>query len=212
MADYIPAKDGDLRTWLNNFSAACQARAGVLGLDPAELAEIADAAELFGDALELRAQLAAQAKGASAGKQNQRNASIQTARRFAQEFQKNPAVTDALRGELGLSIPGENPAPLRPQVPTFLTAMAFSNGNHQLSWHRNGNVNGTQFIIEAQYGNAGLWEFVDVVTRTDYVHVDQIPGEMITYRVFAKRVNQRSGHSNEATVYAGGNSRLSVAA
>lgn len=213
MADYIPAKEGDLRTWLNNFATACQTHAGVLNLDPAELDEILDAADDFGAAVELRARLAAQAKGASAGKQNQREASIRTARKFAQEFQKNPDVTDAIRGALGISIPGENPAPLKPQVPTSLSALAHSNGNHLLKWHRNGNVNGTQFVIEAQYGGAGPWEFVDVVTRTDYVHVDQIPGEWITYRVYAKRVNHRSGHSNEATVYAGiGLRRFSEAA
>lgn len=213
MADYIPSKDGDLRTWLSNFITACNAHAGVLNLNAADLAAISNAADLYAGALDLKETLAAQAKGASAGKRTQRNATVSTVRQFAQEFQKNPNITDAIRGDLGITIPGENPAPSNPVVPTHLAAFACSNGENRLNWDRNGNVNGTQFIIEAQYGNTGPWEFVDVVTRTDYVHVEQVPGETVTYRVYAKRVNRRSGYSNEAVVYAnGGKNRLSFAA
>jgi len=213
MPDYIPPKDGDLRTWLNNYVTACNVHASVLNLTAADLAEISAAADLFGNSLDLKEQLAFQAKGATAAKRTARSSTVATVRQFAQEFQKNPNVTDAIRGDLGITIPDSNPSSTTPSVPTNLTAFGCSNGINQLRWNRNGNIGTTQFIIEARYGNDNNWQFVDVVTSSTYDHENQTPGEMVTYRVWAKRTDKRSGYSNEAVVYSvGSSSSLSIAA
>lgn len=213
MRDYIPSKDGNLRTWLSNFVTACNTHAALLNLNAGDLAAISAAADNYAGALDLKEQLAAQAKGASAGKRVQRSATVATIRQFAQEFQKNPNITDAIRGDLGITIPDSNPTQSTPNVPTQLTAFACSNGINQLRWNRNENIATTQFIIEAQYDNLGPWEFVDVVTSTTFDHNGQVPGQMVTYRVWAKRGTKRSGYSNLATVYAGeGGNTLSLAA
>lgn len=199
--DYLPAKDGDFRTWLNNFYTVCANNASTLGLTAAELTTIDAAASNFSAALD--ANLAAQsaARGARADKVDARADTTRTVRGFVREFQANPAVTDVLKGQLGITIPDTTRTKTPPNVPLDLTAAGWSNGVNTLKWNRNGNPQGTQFVIEARYGSSANWEFVDVTTKAKYDHEGQAPGRMVGYRVWAKRHEAKSGYSNEAVVY-----------
>lgn len=122
---------------------------------------------------------------------------------FANQFQANPAVPPELIAELGLTVRGGGgSSPLF--APANLVADGCSNGINMLKWSANGNISGTQYIVEAAYDGTTDWDFVDVTTKSKFDHEGQTPGRPVVYRVYAKRAGQKSGFSNEATVYSGG--------
>ena len=89
-------------------------------------------------------------------------------------------------------------------VVTGLTVKGCDDGVNVLKWNRTGNAQGTQFIIEASPNGNTLWDLVDVVTRTDYKHNDQVPGEKQYYRIRSKRAGITSPPSPAVVVYSNG--------
>ncbi len=88
-------------------------------------------------------------------------------------------------------------------MPTRLVATGDASGTNRLTWERNGNPQGTQFVVEAKIGKADAWTLVDVVNATRYSHLGLAPGTPIRYRVRARRRGVASEPSNEASVYGG---------
>lgn len=105
MSRYIPPNDGAFLAWLNNFLERLDAYAESFGLDDSAWQPLAEAR----DALQARLtefQSAAQAyRAASQARRTARRAAEQLARALAQHLQHHPAMTNALRAELGLTIP-----------------------------------------------------------------------------------------------------------
>lgn len=56
--------------------------------------------------------------------------------------------------ELGFSVNESNFGNVAPSAPTDLVATGTSDGTNLLKWNRNGNRQGTTFIIEAKIGNS----------------------------------------------------------
>ncbi len=88
-----------------------------------------------------------------------------------------------------------------PVAPTDLVVTGTSDGINKLTWKRNGNKQGTLFMIEARSGDSGAWLIIDTVTNTKYEHKNQVPGVKIQYRIKAKRGTKESTASNMAVVY-----------
>jgi hypothetical protein len=103
--------------------------------------------------------------------------------------------------ELGLSVNEGSFGTTPPAVPLDLVVMGTSDGVNSLKWKRNGNRQGTTFIIEAKIGEASDWTIIDAVTGATYKHKNQTPGVKAQYRVKAKRGELESGASNSAVVY-----------
>ena len=103
--------------------------------------------------------------------------------------------------ELGLKVSEGNTGAIPLAAPANLVVMGTSDGVNALKWSRNGNRQGTTFLIEAKIGNAENWTLVDAVTGSAYKHKNQTPGVKAQYRVKAKRGESESGTSNTAVVY-----------
>ena len=87
------------------------------------------------------------------------------------------------------------------QSPADLSVKGVSNGINTLKFNRNGNKQGTIFLIEAKIGDAAEWTIVATTTKTGFEHKGQKPGVKVLYRVRAQRGEEISEPSNEAVVY-----------
>lgn len=121
---------------------------------------------------------------------------------MVRKIQANPSVTSDLKKKLGITAKDTNPSPINPIAPKDLLANPNANGTNKLSWDRNGNPQGTIFIIEAQEQPGLPWTFVGTTTKSVYEHTNQTPGKTLYYRVRAQRTDVTSEPSNDAVVYA----------
>jgi hypothetical protein len=103
--------------------------------------------------------------------------------------------------QLGLNVTTENSFATSPVMPTNVVAEGFSNGINKVKWKKGANISGTQYIVEAKSGNATVFSYAGVTTKSTFEHKNQKPGERIFYRVKAQRNDEQSPYSNEAVVY-----------
>lgn len=113
----------------------------------------------------------------------------------------NDNVTDSLIELIGFDVKTQNSGSSGISVPTALLVNGTSDGINHLRFNRNGNRQGTNFIIEAKIDDSNTWVIIDVITNTKYDHKNQTPGVKIQYRVRAKRGDLESTPSNVAVVY-----------
>lgn len=200
--DYIPAPDADFNNWINNFAQKAELYESELGLTADDMLEIISAKTSFNtDYSELL--LAKKAlEGTTATKTQTRKDSTATARAFAKQFKAIPGISPNILSALGIVAS----APAGPvTVVTDLTVNGCADGVNTLKWKRNGNIQGTQFIIEVSPNGNTLWDLVDVVTSTKYDHTGQVPGERQYYRIKSKRAGMTSVPSPSVVVYSNGN-------
>lgn len=199
---YLPAKDSDLQYWATNFLTVANANLPALGLVAADLTGItADKTSLDTSITNNKAKQA-EAKAAADSKKTSRKKFETTARLLVRKIQANPSITSDLKKKLGITAKDTNPTPINPIAPKDLLANPNANGTNKLSWDRNGNPQGTIFIIEAQEQPGMPWAFVGTTTKSVYEHTNQTPGKTLYYRVRAQRTDVTSEPSNDAVVYA----------
>ena len=128
------------------------------------------------------------AKAATAAKNDERDDSEGLARQLARILQANPAMTDAARGQAGLTIPDEEPTPLGPdtveQTPPPLLSLDWSQrqrvtihfGPNPANERENALPAGMRGV-KLWYALGGIpaseddWRYLVDDTRSPYVHV-----------------------------------------
>jgi hypothetical protein len=201
VSDFIPSTDLGLNAWLDNFVKKCEIYEAELGLDSETFGEITIAAADFRTKLSDVNETKETLRGQVTGKDTARKSTVSTMRAFAKEFKAIPGIDPAILSALNI-IGGGTVGPVT--VVTGLTVKGCDDGVNVLKWNRNGNAQGTQFIIESSPNGSTLWDLVDVVTRTDYKHTNQVPGEKQYYRIRSKRAGITSQPSPAVVVYANG--------
>lgn len=103
--DYLPANDAELGTWLANFVTVLNANLGTVGLAPTDAVPLITAQNLFNAALtdQIAKQEAAQA--AVVVKKTRRGALEGVLRPLVRRIQNHPGMTDALRTQMGVTVP-----------------------------------------------------------------------------------------------------------
>ena len=201
---YIPNKDADLIAWLANFLTVANANLAPLGLIAGDLTPITTLQPTYStNLLDVEAKKAALAFAVDT-KDTTKDSIVQKVRIVVNKIQANPAVTPAMKSQLGISTHEGGHYPVTPVPPAELVAELLPDGSVELDWSRNGNAPGTQFVIEAIIGGAPEWTLLNVVTKTSYVHTGFPPGLPIKYIVKARRSGETSGPSNIAYINAGG--------
>jgi len=103
--DYIPDTESDFSTWENNFcSLVCAALATTLGLTTLETSAIATASGDYNDAVSDYQSKVAVVHGAQQTKAAKRKALEEVVRKTVRRIQTSPAMTDAIRAQLGITI------------------------------------------------------------------------------------------------------------
>jgi hypothetical protein len=103
--------------------------------------------------------------------------------------------------QLGFDADDLTPSAIAVSPPSDLVVQGFSNGTNELKFNRNGNKQGTVFIIEAKIGSATEFAIVGTTQKQTFRHTGQKPGVKTVYRVRAQRGDDLSEPSNEAVVY-----------
>ena len=214
MSEYITniRADGELNTALAAFASTCAAQATPLGLTPADVTEINNAASGF-DADLLAWQSAKNtAADALTNKDAQKAASKAVVSKFAKKFRANLAITDQMLASLMLpphSTPGTKTPPT---TPVDLVANGDGNGFVTLRWGRNGNIRSTVFEVEFRTSSTGEWAVLGSTTKASFQH-QWTAGTYIGYRITASRNGQTSPASTPVVLWeTGGEGTMSIAA
>ena len=201
MANFYPTNDADFAVWLGNFITIANVNLIPLGLTAADITALtALKTDLDAKVAAANAARATAVSATAALKASRKNANIQASFR-GKAITANPNVANSIKEQLGLNVRDTILTPIIPLVPAGVVAQAFANGTHVVSWSANGNKGGTQYLVEAKFGNATAFTFVNVTTKTKLEHTGQTPGVRVVYRVKARRGDNESGYSGEAIVY-----------
>jgi len=204
--------DGELNTALANFNTVCAANAALLALAPGDLTAIAAAATGFNTTYNAATAAKAAAKNSVEAKDIQKKTSKTAVSKYAKLFRANLAVPDNLLDSLMLphhKTPGSKTPPTQP---LDLVGSADGNGLVNLKWKRNGNTQGTQFLLEVRTDPAGPWSISGSTTQTKFGY-QAVPGVYIAFRVTATRRNLLSPPSVPIVLWEnGGGMSLRLAA
>lgn len=122
-------------------------------------------------------------------------------RSLGQIAQSAPAMTDALRAELGLTI-AKQTGPGAGEIPIVddLVCLPRPNGRNFLDWS-GPTGGGISYIIESRTSVSTAWERVDFTTKTAYLHENAGAGIHREYRIVPRRSDRDGTPSNTATAY-----------
>jgi hypothetical protein len=200
--DFIPTADLDYQAWLVNFATVANANLIALGLVAGDMTPVTTGQTAFNAAIPDVVTKRQAFEQAVQNKKTTRKTSVTSVRVVVRKIQANPAVTNALKAQLGITVRDILPTPILPTPPLELVARGLDSGTNILNWRRGDNKPSMKFVIEAKIGTAAAWSLVDVVTATRFSHLGQTPGVPVVYRVRARRGSDVSEPSNEASVYA----------
>ncbi|MCX6153094.1 MAG: fibronectin type III domain-containing protein [Candidatus Kapabacteria bacterium] len=202
--DFVPQKEGDLLPWLDNFIAIGTANLATLGMSTTIITNLTTLKSAFATNFTAAEAKQLEAKAATENKNLAKKAVINEIRVNVKQIQAKPGVPANLKAQLGITVPGSQPAPPGPVPPLALVALAQSNGINSLNWNRNGNTQNTLFIIEYRHAVTQPWQMAGTTLKATFDHLNQTPGYTLYYQVKAQRNEMTSPPSNEVIVYAEG--------
>lgn len=102
---YIPINDADFLAWMNNFLTALNANLATFGLVAADLTPLTNGRNDFQTKLGTFQNAQIALRTASEAKKDSRANAERLFRQMAQRINRHPNMTDALRAQLGLTVP-----------------------------------------------------------------------------------------------------------
>lgn len=195
-------KELEFNSALQNFSAVCTANTAALGLTPGTLSEITTAATALNTAMNNWMAAKASLVSSKENKDTELSEARDVVSKYAKTFRANSAISDMLLGDL-LVAPHETPgSKTPPSVPLDLVGTSIGYGNIKLGWKRNGNIQGTTFVIEFQAAEGEPWVQVGTSTKRTF-ETSWTPGSYVGYRVTAVRRSISSIPSDPYFLWAG---------
>lgn len=196
--DFIPRQDSSFKAWLDAFTAYAQAHAAELGLSPAQVAELAAARDAWDAGFGRHIQARQAAMGATAEKGRLRREAEQVVRFCSGFIQRRRETTDDQRAGLGIRIPDRKPTAQAPDAVRRISSPALvldwslrgqitiHFGPNPNDEHRNGlpeGVKGVRLWCAPADPEKDLehlsWEWLADDTRSPYLHVHRVPGEVV---------------------------------
>ena len=122
MADFMPKTDADFDEWLENFKTKISAIATPLGVPAGLITAVGTAYTDWDVAFDAQTVAQDMAQAATQTKDEAKVAGMLAVRAVVGIMQKNPALGDAERAELGITIPDRIPTPISPEYMANLAA------------------------------------------------------------------------------------------
>ncbi|MCX6154874.1 MAG: hypothetical protein NT007_12020 [Candidatus Kapabacteria bacterium] len=194
--DFLPSRDGDLVPWTENFITIATANLTVLGLVTGDMTTLTTNKTNYSTGLNNAVAKQAESKAATDNKNIKRSTLSANIRDLARQIQAHPGVSDSLKVQLGLKPSDPTPTPSIPQIPTELTLTTISGALISLKWNRNGNSQGTIFVVEASGVPDHAFMIIDSTTKTTLETPYRNPTGSTFFRVRAKKNDQTSDPSN----------------
>ena len=221
MADYLPTGIEDFAVWLNSFGTQIGIHGATVGATPAEIADLqADSWRFVSELVAADSNRNAY-RAAVAVRDDDRADTIEPRLRpFVQRIQNHPAMTNAIRRDLGITASDDMPTPLTEtaikEVGAPLLVVDIGQpkratlkfGVNPLNQRQNALPAGMRgcrlwyYIGSGPPPNETDWIFLDDDNRSPYTHVTMNPEPMtITYRAaYIDRHNRVSAFSEPVTV------------
>lgn len=193
--------DKDVPPYTKNFAEVANANRTVLDITEEDITSITDKTTALENSIANVVAKETALKEAVQQKYLFRGALEEVIKDLTYSFQKNKAVTDALRAALNITIKDIVPSPLVTHQPQELDAEALASGTVRMNWRKGENKYGVDYVIEMRKEGQAEFQFVDQVRATKYDHKGQKPGEFKIYRIKARKGDAYSEPSNEASVY-----------
>jgi hypothetical protein len=111
-APYIPAKDADFDAWIQNFNTLLTANPTNYGLVAADATAVDAVTDPWVTAYPIAINPATRTSGTIATKDAARATAEATIRPYAIRIRNNPAVSDALKLGIGVTVPNVPPTPI----------------------------------------------------------------------------------------------------
>ncbi len=182
------------------FATTCAASASQLGLTPANVSEISNAASAFSTSYTTLVTSQTVAAANRRAKDIQLASTRAVINKWAKMFRANPAISDQLLGTLHVAPHKTSGSKTPPTQPLDLIATASGTGTISLKWKRNGNRTGTVFVIESQGASGGEWLNIGSTTKSKFETQATI-GQYVAYRVTAIRNDLTSQPSAPVTLW-----------
>jgi len=112
MPDFIPGADGDFDSFQEVFVAYVVANAVALGIDPADATALGTAQSAWAGSYSAHSTAQAAAQSMRQLKDDSRGDLESSIRTLARQIQANPAVSDAQREAMGLTVADTTPTPV----------------------------------------------------------------------------------------------------
>ena len=220
MADYLPAGIADFVLWMANFGNQIGVHGATVGATPAEIADFqADTLRFATEVLAVDSDRNAY-RAAEAVRDDDRSDTIEPRLRpFVQRIQHYPAMTNAIRRDLGITVPDDTPTPLSEVAieevgaPLLVVDIGQSKratlkfGRNPLNQRQNALPAGMRgvrlwyFIGSGPPPNEKDWQFLDDDNRSPYTHVTMNPDPMtVTYRAAYVDPHNRVGEHSEPVI------------
>ncbi|MEQ1605775.1 MAG: fibronectin type III domain-containing protein [Pyrinomonadaceae bacterium] len=196
-----PVNDAEFAIWLKNFINKSNANLAALNMTAAQTADLQAKLTTFEGDLDLKQQKKEESVAQTALVKTERAELNKIVGLLNNGIKSIDGLAPNIIEEIGLNVNESTGSGSAPTAPSDLVVTGTSDGTNHLKWKRNGNRQGTIFVIEGKFGDAATWTIVDVVTSSNYDHTNQTPGVKAQYRIKAKRGDLESGPSNTAVVY-----------
>lgn len=205
--------DANFQLFLNQFGETCSKYEQILGIDAGELEEIQDASTDFAASFATMITARTIAEGATATKNDLRESSTNTVRKFVAQIQGIPNLPDEVYAEL--QIPKRGTVGQRGAAITVSDVAVIPGGVGEviLKFNRNGNPASATFTIQQFVGTS--WVNVASGSKTRYKLQGYPAGVPATFRVITARGTSISTPSYSVTVWdteGSGSNELSIAA
>lgn len=196
--DYLPDGETQFAAWFDNFTTQCEKFEAELGLNVTTLGVITGLNTTYDNKLAEAVTAKEDAKAATTGKNIARKNATQTIRSYANQWKSNPAIDPTILSALGIVAPSQS-GPVT--MVTNLNVTGCGDGINKLTWSRNGNAQGTSFIIESRVQGTAAWVFTASTTKASFSHTNQIPGVQVWYRIISTRAGVNAGPCPQVSVY-----------
>lgn len=208
--DYLPDGEANFKGWLENFITQVGTYDAELGLSVPQYSALVALANSFNTDYATANTAYEAAKAATAEKVLSRKEVTAAVRSYAKLWKANPAISPGILNALGV-VATTTSGPVT--MVTFLNVTGCGDGVNKLTWNRNGNAQGTNFIIESKPEGATTWAFTASTTKTSFNHTNQIPGVEVFYRIISTRAGENAGPCPPVAAYPNaGDSELKLAA
>lgn len=198
--DYIPSKEGALVPWTENFISVANANLATLGLVALDITNVTTKKTDYSTKLNSAIAKQAESKAATEAKNISKSGLVDNIRVLARQIQARPGVPPNLKEQLGLNVPDPTPSPVHPFPPVDLSGNIGVGGLANMKWNRNGNPQGTTFLIESSINPDTGWHIIGTTTKTTYETPLPEPVGHNFFRCKAQRGDLVSEVSNVAVV------------
>lgn len=194
--DYIPSKEGDIDTWTENFIAVANANLATLGLAAPDITALTSKKIDFATKLNTAIVKQDESKTATEQKNKSKSGLVTNVRVLARQIQARPGVPGNIKAQLGLNGSRPTPSPLHPFPPVDLSGNIGVGGLANMKWNRNGNPQGTTFLIESSNNFDAGWHIIGTTTKTTYVTPLTEQSGRNFFRIKAQKGKLKSEGSN----------------